>query len=754
MINAVNEQFSRFVAFAEEKCAAGKTKAIATKGDVEKAGGTTLEERKITLSNRFDWVSLSFLRGGGAQRDNNAVRELFRKSVADMFGGEKNIPQSVRDATLFKDYGCGKPLTARRILAVRDAIANLERGNVFDSEHDPYGELADKAFAAGYTRLDFGKLNTAANLYSQTVNVSLETAFDEVVKKGSAANRTMNAGSYYMKDVRSFGEGLAMRAEIANMDAVNKTYATNFPEQALTAHLAGIAGNLSFKFSNILNDADKLLKAANLPDDTLDGLREATGRLAQKMTALRDRLSSGELTDRKQICWLLFRDAGVGNLADVVRDTIVLPLSGAANRNPAVAEFCRYFADLAESVAGEYNELHDAYTAALAKDMAASAKTKLQTAEHEAGLKFGGKVEIPAAIMDNLEKIIERNPFVFMDNITTFCTQLEEYGDKALRFNNDQKAALKALVEQTFGKGAKAEKMLNRLIDRFETSFFAEQLDDPFDFGKAKTPRPEMVVKHLQANPEVLGALEAGFRLDTEEDVATVKNTLKKKLADDFDGCLKIADPTNLRGLSTGLMIQSLREYRTGYVTIDGRNIPNAQLGTPYPQLIKTSEKDYPAQKGYAEFLEKTFDNRHKKMRQLVSFVCGQADGLYGVIDHLVNHGGENSNLRGVPRTSLGEKGTVVVAADRLPGDGYNLEIADNGDVTITMTYHVRNKVSNLIGNDGMFNPPDFKGSSYDGLVLGETKMTVKMTIRNASDEELGKNAPEFSIDDIRQEDI
>ena len=90
----------------------------------------------------------------------------------------------------------------------------------------------------------------------------------------------------------------------------------------------------------------------------------------------------------------------------------------------------------------------------------------------------------------------------------------------------------------------------------------------------------------------------------------------------------------------------------------------------------------------------------------------------------------------------------------RLPGDKYNLEIADNVAVTITMTYQVRNKVTNLIGNDGMFNPPDFKGSSYDGLVLGETKMTVKMTIRNASDEELGKNAPEFTIDDIRQEDI
>ena len=100
MIDAVNEQFRRFVSFAEGRMAAGKDKAIASKGDIEKGGGTTLEERKIKVSNRFDWVSLSIFRWKGARDDNNAVRELFRKCVADMFGGEKNIPESVRTAML------------------------------------------------------------------------------------------------------------------------------------------------------------------------------------------------------------------------------------------------------------------------------------------------------------------------------------------------------------------------------------------------------------------------------------------------------------------------------------------------------------------------------------------------------------------------------------------------------------------------------------------------------------------------------
>ena len=136
-----------------------------------------------------------------------------------------------------------------------------------------------------------------------------------------------------------------------------------------------------------------------------------------------------------------------------------------------------------------------------------------------------------------------------------------------------------------------------------------------------------------------------------------------------------------------------------------------------------------------------------------MSFVCGQADGLYGAIDNLVNFGGENSNLKGAPRTSLGEKGTIVVAADRLPDDKYNLEIADNGDVKITLTHLVRNKMTNFFGDDGFYAPPGLS-DSYEGLVLGEAKVTVTMTIKNASDAELGDKMPEFTIDDIRQEDI
>ena len=48
--------------------------------------------------------------------------QLFRDSVASMFGGEAKIPESVKKAMILGDYNSGKPLTARRILAVKAAI--------------------------------------------------------------------------------------------------------------------------------------------------------------------------------------------------------------------------------------------------------------------------------------------------------------------------------------------------------------------------------------------------------------------------------------------------------------------------------------------------------------------------------------------------------------------------------------------------------------------------------------------------------
>ena len=94
MIDAVSNQFSKFVAFAQERMAAGERKAIATKGDVAVGGGTPLEERTITLTDNGDKVG-KLRRDQDLKDANDAVRSLFKKTIIDMFGGESNIPDSV-----------------------------------------------------------------------------------------------------------------------------------------------------------------------------------------------------------------------------------------------------------------------------------------------------------------------------------------------------------------------------------------------------------------------------------------------------------------------------------------------------------------------------------------------------------------------------------------------------------------------------------------------------------------------------------
>ncbi len=54
---------------------------------------------------------------------NNATRAVFKQAVIDIFGTSINdVPKKVQSAMCLSDYDCGKPLTARRILAVNKAI--------------------------------------------------------------------------------------------------------------------------------------------------------------------------------------------------------------------------------------------------------------------------------------------------------------------------------------------------------------------------------------------------------------------------------------------------------------------------------------------------------------------------------------------------------------------------------------------------------------------------------------------------------
>ena len=130
---AQNAQFDLFVEFARQQMKAGHTRAVARAGA---ATGATLDERAISAAASGD-RAFAVVRSGVDKTANDVARDLFRKSVAEIFGGERKIPDSVKRAMMLKDYGSGKPLTARRILAVQEAIAEAADAALEPDRPDP-----------------------------------------------------------------------------------------------------------------------------------------------------------------------------------------------------------------------------------------------------------------------------------------------------------------------------------------------------------------------------------------------------------------------------------------------------------------------------------------------------------------------------------------------------------------------------------------------------------------------------------------
>lgn len=119
-INGYNDAFKAFTDFATQAKSGSTIAQIG--GEKNTVAGTgPLAGRTIVAKTGFDFIGNVGRRQ--ASRDvNNAVRDLFKQAIADMFGGPDKIPESVRDAMKMADFGKGKPLTARRILAVKTAV--------------------------------------------------------------------------------------------------------------------------------------------------------------------------------------------------------------------------------------------------------------------------------------------------------------------------------------------------------------------------------------------------------------------------------------------------------------------------------------------------------------------------------------------------------------------------------------------------------------------------------------------------------
>lgn len=209
-INGYNATFKAFTDFATDHIAANDGKTIANATVQQPLGG----RKAVAVAVNDDDFVHNWTRGVEQWTVNDRTRKLFRNAVADMFGGEANIPDSVRDAMLLEDYNQGKPLTARRILAVKAAIdadgTAKARAAKFKLETFQSKELEDAALAMGFKKSELPKLARATHLYVKATGKKEMDAMKALATPGTEANRLMNYGGRFMENANNFYNGLRL----------------------------------------------------------------------------------------------------------------------------------------------------------------------------------------------------------------------------------------------------------------------------------------------------------------------------------------------------------------------------------------------------------------------------------------------------------------------------------------------------------------------------------------------------------------
>ena len=234
----LDTQFQQFVQFAEGAVAAGKEKAVARLSESE-LGGIVNRTIKPTSA---DWVGVGAGRLSSLKRANNITREAFMNAVGNMFGGVDHIPDNVKDAMKMQDYGKGKPLTARRILAVKAAIDAVKLATFQSADTERI------ALTMGFVKSEFPKLARTAHFYAQATGLSELDALTAVAEPNSKPNRLMQYGGRFLDNAENFANGLrlmdsfkdwftALRAT-KNADGNSFANAQSFTDLNIYSHMA------------------------------------------------------------------------------------------------------------------------------------------------------------------------------------------------------------------------------------------------------------------------------------------------------------------------------------------------------------------------------------------------------------------------------------------------------------------------------------------------------------------------------------
>ena len=248
----LNATFNQFVNWAQNKADENAT-AFAQNTIGQKASDFTVSEHAGDKIGVAGW----WKRTAMMKRENNTTRDIFRNAVIDMFGGLSKIPQAVRKAMELDNFnGGGKPLSARRILAVKTAIDNLNAGTSPSAGTDPAKIIADglkmnaggllpaqrgiaamtnatagrteaaekaflngdgakRALAAGYRSSELPRLAKTFALFKLATDATDEVAIKAVLDPASKASRLASYGGRFTQSVQSFRTGLDLMDRFA-----------------------------------------------------------------------------------------------------------------------------------------------------------------------------------------------------------------------------------------------------------------------------------------------------------------------------------------------------------------------------------------------------------------------------------------------------------------------------------------------------------------------------------------------------------
>jgi hypothetical protein len=211
-LNGYNADFKHFVEFAQKRMDANDGAAVAKVNMSDwSLSGRSLISVKASKTDKAGFFGAVFR----SQRDkdaNIAARTLFQNAVKDMFDG--NIPDSVKAAMKLDDYTAdGHPLTARRIIAVRNAIEATGILRAKALAQDPgFSNPATQALAVqkGYSRAELFTVARAIQYYQSAMNCDEATAAREVLTTGSKANRLLYYGGRFLASAANFADGLRL----------------------------------------------------------------------------------------------------------------------------------------------------------------------------------------------------------------------------------------------------------------------------------------------------------------------------------------------------------------------------------------------------------------------------------------------------------------------------------------------------------------------------------------------------------------